>query len=80
LQCGLWAAGRRGLLDSGELAAGLGQGRARGGARGALGPIWGIGLSGKAAGGGRRRRTAAAAAGAVAPVRGGGPATHWGVG
>jgi hypothetical protein len=28
LQCGPWAAGRRGLLDSGELAAGLGQGRA----------------------------------------------------
>jgi hypothetical protein len=79
LQCGPWAAGFSGLLDSGELTAGLGQGRTRGGARGALGPIWGIGLSGEAAGGGRRRRTAVAAAGAVAPARGGGPAVHWGV-
>jgi hypothetical protein len=36
-------AGRRGLLDSGELATVLVQGRARGGSRVWLGSVWGLG-------------------------------------
>jgi hypothetical protein len=46
----LRAAGRRELLDSGELAAGLGQGRAWGGARGHWGTIWGLGRGRERAG------------------------------
>jgi hypothetical protein len=44
-------------------------GKGAGRRRGALGPTWGFGPSGEAAGGGRRRRTQMAAAVELAPAR-----------
>jgi hypothetical protein len=65
----LGVAGRRGLPESGELAAVLGRGRGGGGSLGSRGLVWvGVG-GGKTAGGGGPRLPAAAAAGAAAPAQ-----------
>jgi hypothetical protein len=61
-------AGRRGLPESGELAAALGRGRARGGLGDHLGPICMWFRGGEAGGKGVRWRTGVTAAGAVAPA------------
>jgi hypothetical protein len=65
----LGAAGQRGLANSGELAAVLGRGRARGWSRGTRGLIWALGWWGEAAGDGPRRRAAALPAAAGRPAR-----------
>jgi hypothetical protein len=63
-------AGRRGLCNSGE-AGGLGRaGTGRGGSRGVLGLVWGLGPSGNAAGDGARRRWPAAGAVRLVPADG----------
>jgi hypothetical protein len=63
------AAGRRGLANSGE-AGGLGRaGAGRGGSRGVLGLVWGLGPGGNATGDGARRRWPAASAARLVPAR-----------
>jgi hypothetical protein len=63
------AAGRRGLANSGE-AGGLGRAETgRGGSRGVLGLVWGLGPGGNAAGDGTRRRWPAAGAAWLVPAR-----------
>jgi hypothetical protein len=74
------AAGRRGLCNSGE-AGGLGRaGTGRGGSRGVLGLVWGLGPGGNAAGDGARRRAGRSGRrGYRVPARGLG-AKGWAVG
>jgi hypothetical protein len=60
--------GRRGQLDSGDLAGGLGRGSSWGGSRGHKGAICVLTRSGERAGGHGRRSPVAAAARAVAPA------------
>jgi hypothetical protein len=71
----LGAAGRRGLANSGELAVGLGRGRARERSRGPTGPVCGsLGARDSRLRGVRRRSVAPAAAAGNAGEGGGPPA------
>jgi hypothetical protein len=71
LQCGPWAAGRRGLPEFGELAGVLGQEKTGEGSREWLGPVWALGRGGGGAGKRARRRQPVPAVAARCLAKGG---------